>query len=198
MNNILNWMWDLASSYLSLRSSLSNYSSSPGTLGILAGCHCACLYDLQQTTAHMHTQHSCIPVYTHIQEVLMLAWALRIRERANEHSRQLLLFQFVDATKVKDRCFWCSRYQGHSVLYATANKEINLNLRNTVTLHLLCHWVAGISSRGLVHSNLRNTYFYGRINVKVHNTKYWIVCSNTEHLSSSRWLCETDSTESWC
>lgn len=53
----------------SRRSSLSNYPSSPGTLGILAGCHCTCLYDIKQTNAHMYSQS------THTEDVLMLARA---------------------------------------------------------------------------------------------------------------------------
>ncbi len=45
----------------------------------------------------MHTHPPCIPAYTQTgtrtHDVLMLAGAQRIRDRANERSRQLLLFQ---------------------------------------------------------------------------------------------------------
>lgn len=59
---------------------------------ILAGCHCACLYDLDQTNAHSPSMHTS--VHKHTQDLWISFEDLRIGDRANEHSRQLLLFLF--------------------------------------------------------------------------------------------------------
>lgn len=70
----------------------AHYLITPGTLVILAGCHCACLYDLDQTNAHSPSMHTS--VHKHTQDLWISFEDLRIGDRANEHSRQLLLFLF--------------------------------------------------------------------------------------------------------
>lgn len=173
----------------------------------LAGCHCACLYDSDQTNAHVHAHYPCIPVYTNTPRMCwydLRLWGLETMLMSTPDSCCLSRLESFDC--------WTDAWNGARNEHKGENISLWFSLSVTYVVIALLLLFLGDDDWDVKDKSLQCIlWFILYTAILLQEGNYLIfmfiffqdcsACCNRLCLCTClmhRWLCETDSTESRC